>query len=263
MSNNAKAKVQQQFGPKAEKYRDSSVHAKGADLSLMVESAKLSGNEKVLDIALGAGHTALAFAPYVERCYGVDLTEEMVQEASELANSRGIENVEFLRGDAEDLPYPDSFFDVVTCRFAAHHFSNIKQFVSETARVLKPGGRFLMIDHYAPENSLLDTFINDVDRMRDPSHVREQTLSEWRYDFEQSGLIYEEMSTWDLRLEFANWVERSATPANVRHELVKFLQTAPSHCKETFDLQFNEHGQPDSFCLKVVLLQGTGVRPLI
>ncbi|WP_408010032.1 class I SAM-dependent methyltransferase [Pseudalkalibacillus sp. A8] len=256
MLKTGKEKVQQQFGSKAEKYRESSIHAKGADLGLMVESAGLSGKENVLDIASGAGHTAFAFAPFVKRCYGVDLTKEMVQEANRIAKSRGIENVEFLFGDAEDLPYPDTFFDVVTCRLAAHHFSNIKKSVSEVTRVLKPGGKFLLIDHYAPEDPVLDAFINDLDHKRDPSHVREFTLSKWCQVFEESGLLYQEVSKWDLRIEFLDWVERSATPADALRELVKLLQTASPKCKKTFDMQLNEHDEPLSFCLKVVLLLG-------
>ncbi len=256
MSKRAKEKIQQQFGRQAEKYRDSFVHAKGADLNLMVDSVKLSGKEVVLDIATGAGHTAFAFAPFVEKCYGVDLTKEMVQEASSVAKSRGIKNVEFQYGDAEKLPFSNSFFDVVTCRLAAHHFTDKKQFVAEVARVLKSDGKFLLIDQYVPEDPLLDTFINEVERKRDPSHVREQTLSEWRQDFEENGLVYHEVSKWDIELEFGNWVERSATPTNRRQELVKLLQTASPESKKTFKIRLNEQGEPLSFCLQTALLLG-------
>jgi ubiquinone/menaquinone biosynthesis C-methylase UbiE len=257
MSSDGKTKVQQQFGSKAKDYRDSFVHAKGADLQLMVDTANLFGNEKVLDIASGAGHTAFAFAPFVENCYGVDLTKEMVREATGFAKSQGIDNLEFIYGDAENLPFPDGSFEVITCRMAAHHFTSISQFVQEVSRVLKPGGKFLLVDQYVPEDPSLDAFINDLERKRDPSHVREQSLSEWHQDFRENGLVYEEVSKWDLHLEFDNWVERSKTPANMVQVLVNLLQKASPQIKETYHIRLNGYGKPTSFALKTALLLGS------
>lgn len=257
MPTDSGASAQQQFSKIAERYRYSSVHAKGDDLRQMVGSVSLSGTEKVLDIATGAGHTALAFAPFVCECYGIDLTAEMVQVATKLAEDRRVSNVRFQAGSAEDIPFPDASFDIATCRFAAHHFANVGKAVREIARVLKPGGIFLLVDHYAPEDATLDAFVNRLDKMRDPSHVREHSLSEWKALFDRHGLSYHEILKWDLPLEFQEWVERSDTPPEVQRSIVELLKTASKPCKETFRVDFDENGYPSSFCLKCALTHGT------
>lgn len=93
----------------------------------------------MLDVATGAGHAALALAPSVYECIGLDLTPEMVQAAEELAAERGVKNVYFLQGDVKELPFARATFDVVTCRYAAHHFANIEAAMKEISRVMKPG----------------------------------------------------------------------------------------------------------------------------
>jgi SAM-dependent methyltransferase len=247
---------QQQFSKNAGKYRDEPLFAEGEDLRLMVQAIPLNGTESVLDLGSGAGHTAIAFAPLVNECYGIDVTKEMVEVAGNFAKSRGVTNVRFQQGDAEELKFPDASFDVVTCRFAAHHFVNLEHVIREISRVLKPGGSFLLVDHYAPEDSELDNFVNHLDRMRDPSHVRESSLSEWKHLFAVQGLTYHEIFKWDLPLDFENWVERAGTPVETRQRLIQFLQGASPQSKEMFRVKFNEQGEPISFCLKAVLLHG-------
>jgi ubiquinone/menaquinone biosynthesis C-methylase UbiE len=253
----SKMSVKQQFSKNAKEYRDERLFAEGEDLHEMVNTVSLKGTEKVLDIATGAGHTALAFAPHVSECIAIDLTKEMVVTASELARDRGVKNVQFQIGDAEKLPFPDGSFDIVTCRFAAHHFGNVEQAVSEVARVLKPGGTFLLVDHYAPAEIELDYFVNQLDRMRDPSHVRESTLSEWKGMFTKHHLSFKEILKWDLPLKFQNWVERAGTPSEKQQEIVEFMSSATKVCKEIYHIVFNENGYPESFCLKAVLLHGS------
>ena len=99
----------------------------------------------MLDVATGAGHTALAFAPHVAKVTATDITEEMLAQAKKLAASRGLGNVKTVPAKAEDLPFPDMSFDLVTCRLAAHHFADVAAFAAEAFRVLIPerpaGGR--------------------------------------------------------------------------------------------------------------------------
>ena len=142
--------VQQNFGTAAADYATSSYHAAGPDLKLLVEKAALRGTERVLDVGTGAGHTALAVAPHAARVTGIDLTQEMLEQARGLAASRKLANVSFLEGDALALPFDAASFDVVTSRQSAHHYAGISAAIDETKRVLSPGGRFLLIDTFAP-----------------------------------------------------------------------------------------------------------------
>lgn len=248
--------VQQQFGQSAADYRDEPLFAEGSDLQWMVESMDLTGAERLLDIGTGAGHTCLAFAPLVADCVGLDVTPEMVQVASGLAADKGLTNVQFLQAEAEHLPFPNDAFDVVTCRFAAHHFADVEQAMREVSRVLKAGGTFLLIDHYAPEGRELDEFVNTLDRLRDPSHVREYSVAQWQSYFQDNGLSYTELRHWDLKLEFANWVKRAKTPDRVQEQLTDLLVGATEACIETFSVEIAD-GHVQTFCLKCAFLRGT------
>ena len=256
MENQNKNVVRLQFSQNAMDYRESTLFAEGKDLRKMIDSVPLVGTERVLDLGTGAGHTALAFSHFVSECVGMDLTDAMVQVATRLADERGIRNVRFQVGDAENIPFASESFEVITCRFASHHFGDIKKAIQEISRVLKPGGTLILVDHYSPENDELDSFVNRLDRMRDPSHVREYRLSEYKLLFEDYALEYREFATWNLTLDFQDWVERARTPETMRNQLVAHLQNASDLCKDVFQVQLNDDGTPRSFCLKCVLVHG-------
>lgn len=255
METNASAR--EQFNRNAEKYRDEPLFAAGEDLRRMTESLRLTGRESLLDLGAGAGHVALAFASSVRECVGVDISERMVAVAQEFARSKGASNVSFRLGSADELPFPDGAFDIVTCRFTAHHFDNLAAAVAEIARVLRPGGTLVVVDHYAPADEELDQFVNDLDRMRDPSHVRESTLGEWQELLAREGLAWSLISMWELPLEVENWLERAATPPEERRRVIQHLSSAPARCAEAFRIVLDEEGFPHSFSLKMVLFHGS------
>ncbi len=161
--------IRKQFGDNAESYAVSKVHAKGTSLNRLVELVQPGTDWQVLDIATGAGHTALAFAPYVAEVSATDITPEMRQQVRKLVKERGINNMLVETADAEDLPYEEESFHLVTCRIAPHHFSNIPKFLAESARVLKPGGILAIVDNIVPTGSAGD-YINAFEKLRDPSH---------------------------------------------------------------------------------------------
>lgn len=252
--------VRYQFSQNARDYRESSLFAEGEDLRKMIDSVTLTGTERVLDLGTGAGHTALAFSHFAAECVGMDLTDAMVKEATQLAVERDVRNVIFQVGDAEEIPFTSESFDIVTCRFASHHFGNIKKAIQEISRVLKPGGTLILVDHYSPANDEQDSFVNQLDQMRDPSHVREYRLSEYRFWLKENALEYRELSTWDLTLNFLDWTERARTPESMRDQLVKHLQGATDLCKDVFQIQLNHDGVPLTFCLKCALIHGVKQR---
>ncbi len=207
--------IQNLFGAAAARYAASDYHAAGPDLAAMLEAASLRGDERVLDVGSGAGHTALAFAPHVREVVGLDLTQAMLDEARRLASVRGIANLRLERGDAMALPYPDACFDLVTCRQCAHHFERPERALREAARVLRPGGRLVLVDSVAPEDPAQDTFLNAIELLRDSSHVRDHAVSRWLGLFDEAGLAGECLRAWRLTIDFDDWVERMATPPAV------------------------------------------------
>lgn len=119
----SKSQVQEFFGVNADKYATSKVHAKGASLERVVELVRPKPEWRALDVATAAGHTAFVFAPHVTHVIATDITPEMLSVAQKVGEEKGIDNVSFQEADAENLPFDDASFDLVTCRIAPHHFS--------------------------------------------------------------------------------------------------------------------------------------------
>ncbi|OCT15378.1 SAM-dependent methyltransferase [Paenibacillus pectinilyticus] len=254
-----KQNVQQQFAKHASKYVTSTRHAKGEDLSALVANSKADKMMDVLDIATGGGHVANALAPLVRRVTAYDLTEEMLQTAAQFITGNGHTNVDFVRGDAELLPFQDAAFDLVTCRIAAHHFPNIPSFASEARRVLKPGGKLLLIDNVAPEQDVFDHFYNEIEKDRDPSHVRAWKKSAWIHLLEQVSFRIEMMLSFPKPFQFHDWCERSGLPEEEKAVLeAKFLQ-ASQEFKDFFSITTDESNRLSSFTGEAVYLQA--IRP--
>jgi ubiquinone/menaquinone biosynthesis C-methylase UbiE len=238
-----KGLVQQQFGGSAQAYVSSSRHAHGDDLARLVELAQLRGDERVLDVATGGGHTALAFAAHAREIIAIDLTPQMLSAAEAFARGRGASNISFVHAEAEALPFPDSSFEVVVTRIAPHHFAGPARFVVESARVLTPGGRFLLDDNMAPADPELDEFMNGFERWRDPSHVRAYTQAEWVRMIEDAGLTVERVDGLASKAyQFDDWTKRTRMTGDQRSGLEAWLLAAPLRCKDFFHLKM-EHGE--------------------
>ena len=199
--------IVEQFGENAAAYVSSTVHARGASLGRLVEIVEPEGDWQVLDVATGAGHTAFTFAPFVAHVTATDITPAMLAQAEILKTQRGLENVVFEEADAAQLPYANNSFDLVTCRIAAHHFANISQFVSEAARVLRPGRLLAVVDNVVPPG-LCGDYVNAFEKLRDPSHRRCWSLEEWLDSFSAAGLILKHQETLAKRLDFQFWAQR-------------------------------------------------------
>ena len=253
-----KAAVQAQFAPSAEAYVNSAVHANRPDLERMTALAELRGDERALDIATGGGHTALAFAPHVAEVVATDLTPAML-EAAERFITRSLAaagrplNVRFERADAEALPFEDGSFDIVTCRVAPHHFADAALFVREAARVLRPGGVFVLDDTIAPADPALDQFINTVEKLRDPTHVRDYTVAEWQAFCEAAGLTVTYSDTFTKELPFEDWCARSRVTPETQAELSRLLRDATPEAAQAFAIVVDD-GQVREFALHSALV---------
>ncbi len=170
-----KSRVQEYFAQTAAGYVASFSHRTGSDLRRLIELGEWQPDQVALDVATGGGHTALAVASHVARVMVTDLTPRMLEKAREFLLAQGVTNAQFQVADAELLSFADGSFDRVTCRIAPHHFPNMALAVREAARVLKPGGLFLLIDCMAPDDPELDAFDNTVEKWRDQSHGRSCT----------------------------------------------------------------------------------------
>jgi SAM-dependent methyltransferase len=236
--NDPKRRAQARFAANAAAYVTSAVHAQGAELVRMVELARLAGDERVLDVATGPGHTALAFFPHAREVVGLDLTLAMLRTAAQHLAGRDGSRIRLVAGDAETLPFADATFDVVTCRYAAHHFPHPDRFLAEVRRVLTPRGRLVLFDNMAPEDDQLDTFLNRLEAWRDPSHVRSRRPSEWKRLATRAGLEAEISDPLLFRrYPFQEWTARQSMPEPEREALERWLLAAAPAEAEFFRLE--------------------------
>jgi len=240
--------VRKQFGPAAEAYLASPAHAQGEDLASVVAFLDPQADETVLDLGCGVGHTLRRVAPKVRLAVGADATAGMLEGARTLMAREGIGNVTLVVTTAESLPFLDGTFDGVTCRLAAHHFASVEHAFAEVARVLRPGGRFVLSDNYAPDDPALDRWINELETIRDPSHVREHTIAEWRALLTGAGFHVTDEVRSVTPLEIEPWLARSRTPEPEASRARHMLRDAPVAAREMFSV-----GDATFQLLKVVL----------
>jgi SAM-dependent methyltransferase len=233
--------VRAQFGKTAAAYVSSTTHASGEDLERLITLAAPQRTERALDLGCGVGHTLRRIAPLVAFAVGADATFEMMQAGRTSVVSAP--NVAFAQSDATALPFADATFDVVTCRLAAHHFSDAAAAFHEVARVLRAGGRFVVADNYAPDDAALDVFINELETLRDASHVRNHTLAGWRALLRAADLDSGTESVLppltpsvllETRLTTDAWLERSQTPADRAAEVRRRLRDASPAARDVF-----------------------------
>jgi ubiquinone/menaquinone biosynthesis C-methylase UbiE len=229
----SKSLVQQRFGAFAATYATSRSHARGGSLARLVELAAPQPAWIALDIATGAGHVALAFAPTVAHVVASDLTPQMLGVARGLAHERGILNLSLAELRAEALPFADATFDLVTCRIAPHHFDDVGRFVKEAFRVLRPGGVFGLVDNISPDASIMDgdagalaaaaDAYNVFEKFRDPSHVRCLTLTEWRDLMAETGFQERHVELLDKPLVLGPWADQQKVGEDAKRVLVSML----------------------------------------
>ncbi len=228
----------EQFGRQAEHYAVSTgVHAHSEGLDVLQEYASLGDPGVAVDIATGAGFTAFAVAPYVERALATDIAAGMLRQAGQLAAEQGLDNVELAFVEAEHMPFADGSLDMVTCRQAAHHFYDLPLALREINRVLKPGGVFLLSDTCAPEDDAVAEWMNDVELRRDVSHVWDRKQSEWRVMLQEVGLSVTHLQMVRVHLEFNDWVKRSATPQEKVEPLRRDFLSASEAVVDAFEIE--------------------------
>lgn len=191
----------------------------------LVAAARLTRNERVLDIATGPGYIAEGFARAAREVVGVDLTEAMLAIAKERTKERGVTNVSFRAADAQKLPFEDGEFNVVVCRLALHHLQEPLCVLREMARVCRGGGKVLVEDIYSSEHAGRAAYQNRWEILRDSSHVRALPLSELLQMFRDAGLETDAVSTADdLTPEVERWLATTRVPAEIANEVRKLLE---------------------------------------
>ncbi len=173
------------WSARAQAYVQSDAHRDGDDLEQLV--AWSAGARTALDVATGGGHVARRL-----REVGIEVVT--------CDPAPGMHPDVICR--AESLPFADEAFDVVVCRTAAHHFADLELAVRELARVSRD--RVLVVD-----TLYVGMDVEEAERLRDPSHVRNRTEAEWRSLVEEAGLAIDEVRFLQSTFDFGAWLART------------------------------------------------------
>ncbi len=170
----------------AQAYRESDAHATGADLDLIVAWAE---GDTALDVASGGGHVARRLREAGFDVVTVDPSPGMHAD---------------VLSTADELPFADGSFDVVVSRIAPHHFADVRAAMHEMARV---SGRLVL----PVDNLNRGEQVEEAERLRDPTHVRNYSEVEWHDFFEQAGLDVEAVEVIETTIELEPWLARAGS----------------------------------------------------
>ncbi|MBF7683633.1 class I SAM-dependent methyltransferase [Acinetobacter sp. B5B] len=229
---------QQQYKNKEINYLNSQNHAQGIEFDKIKKVIKNHDvAPTVLDLGCGAGHVSYHVAELCQHIVAYDLSENMLDIVETTAVERKIKNIQTQQGSAEQLPFEDHSFDIVITRFSAHHWQDVQQAIQQVYRVLKPQGVFIVVDSIGSNQPILDTFIQSIELLRDPSHVRNYSMAQWLNLTECHGLMPLKVEKQALKIRLDDWVKRMHTP-DMAIQAIRYLQSMACHLVVShFDIQ--------------------------
>ncbi len=212
------------FSKNAEAYSKSVSHKTGADLGILLDFLEPKAGMNALDLATGTGFTAAALAEKVSSVVAYDATQEMLDQARKLSHEKNLTNIEFQIGDVMDLKFKDNSFDIITCRRAAHHFTDMKKFLSEAKRVLKPGGKLGIADMARPETDDSNIF-NKLEIIRDNSHIGALKVSSWKEILTEAGFSIDKLWTADELYTLERWLSPVSLDSDAGNKIKELLDS--------------------------------------
>ena len=213
-------------------------------LQYMTAEAAPAPTDTILEVASGTCLCGRAFAPCVRTVVCVDATASMLEEGKREAEKVQLENLCFVKGYAEELPFLDNSFDLVFSRLAFHHFTDVSRAFSEMVRVLKPGGKLLLVDMAAAEETLRTTE-DQLETLRDPSHVKNLSLAEMKGLFESHKLVIEKCQNTKILQRLNDWMHLTNTPAPAKETITARMEAELNGKDKT---GFSPFRTEDSIC---------------
>jgi len=134
---------------------------------------------------------------------------EMLRRARAFQTEKQISNAAFAGGEAEQLPFPEGTFDLVSCQCSFHHLPKPALVLREMIRVAKPEGRLVLIDPLAPESDPKYELYNRIEKLRDPSHAWTLRLTDYLRMFDEEGLEVLRQSLRRRIRSFNQWMLRA------------------------------------------------------
>jgi ubiquinone/menaquinone biosynthesis C-methylase UbiE len=203
------ATIVEQFTLQADAFAAAAPIRDDQALKLLVDRCGAGPLDDVLDVACGPGLVVGAFAEVAKSATGIDLTEAMISKGRALVASKNLANASFAQGDVYSMPFGDASFSIVTSRYAFHHFTEPARALQEMVRVCRPGGRVAVMDMIASEDRQKAERFNQMEKLRDPSHVAAQPLHALTRLFQQVGLSSPSVMHYKMDVELEGLLKTS------------------------------------------------------
>jgi SAM-dependent methyltransferase len=229
--------IRAEFTHQTESFARNEVATKVETLGALVELAPEDPEASWLEVACGPAAISRALAPRVGRVQGVDLTPAMVEKATEEAAAAGLDNAEFSVGDATSLEFADGSFDGAVTRFSLHHIPAPWRVVGEMARVVRPGGWVIVSDFIADPDRGVYAAVEEIERLRDPSHWSCLTAEQLRTIGREHGLELESEQLIPFDLDYEDWLRRGSGGPAAGQLIERLLKRLPegSGCFRSFE----------------------------
>ena len=179
----------------------------------------------------------------------------MLDQARRLEARLGLSNVAWYQGDVDALPFADAVFDIVSCRFAFHHFEQPEQAFADMLRVCRPGGRIVVCDAVASDDPTRAEAFNEMERLRDPSTVEFRTLAYFFELFRKFGMPMPTSSFYKVPVEMEALL-RTSFPANDDRDGVRRMLRAAVE-GDRMGLGLRTHGESVRFDYPAAILVST------
>ena len=229
--------AKEQFNNQAKFYSSSKTFSAGESLDILSNLLNKGKFESGLDIGTGAGFAAFELSKSCEKVEATDISEGMINEAKKIMKERKINNLNFNICSAEELNYRDKEFDIVTCRTAAHHFLDVEKFCSEVHRVLRDEGEFIIVDTITSDQIKLNNWHQEVELIRDKSHIRNLSLIEWKNILKISKFSFLDIIQSRVTMNLNDWMERSGTSDKDKNILKDKFQNSDEKIKSFFGIK--------------------------
>jgi ubiquinone/menaquinone biosynthesis C-methylase UbiE len=139
-------------------------------IQTLIDSAEINAKSEVLDVACGPGLVACQVAKTARHVTGVDLTPAMIEQARRRQQEAGLQNLSWVVGDAQPLPFNENHFDRIITRYSFHHFSDPTSAFAELVRVCRPQGRVAVCDVFTTSAEQAELY-DQLEQYRDSSHT--------------------------------------------------------------------------------------------